>query len=181
MTSVNYPFGTTQVFSYGEDEDALTVTLDAANFEFAAGQGDGYLDFLGYDRQDDPEYLAKTKLNSSGAAVWEGPAFVIPQLFAWRLQLLTQEKYETLWAMYRRQQSEKEPIILEDYRLVMSEPSPKTRTEVGEVMNAPDIAGMDYFCAVFAIRLEMGTRYQIFWDGNARLYELEMTAREILA
>ncbi len=181
MSIVPFPFGKTQVFTYGIAPNNLSVTLDADNFEFASSKGDNYLDFLGYDRYDDPEYLAKSALNMDGTGVWTGPAFVVPQLFEWRLQRLSQTKYETLWAMYRRQQKEKEVITLADYRLVMCEPTPKFRTAAGSVTGAPTIAGVEYFNGVFKIRLEMGDRYHIFKDSSGnRLYELSMQAWEIL-
>lgn len=186
---MSFPFGPMQIFVYGEGEDELTVTISESDFEFAANKGggsdDGFLNFLGYDRHDDPEYLAQIALNSSGAAVWDGPSFVIPQIFEWRLQLLTEEKHETLWAMFALQQRQKQPITLLDFRLAMREAAPKVRAaaavDPAVEMDSPTIAGIDFFWAQFQIQLEMGERGHFFkGEDGELLYELSMSAKEML-
>lgn len=180
MTLV-FPFGNAQAFSLG----SLSVSISAANREYAAGEGEGYLPVLGYDRKNNMDFIAKAAYNSFGTTVWEGPSFAIPQVFEWRLQRLTLAKYEAFWGLWRIQQKTKQAVILNDQRLAMSEPTPKTRQSVGTVTGAPTIPGIEYFWGVFKLELlfdeSQYRRRPRLCTENVHLYDLSFKAREILA
>jgi hypothetical protein len=165
-----FPFGPYQRFTYG----SLEVILNYTDHRWMGGQGSTLLDEWGYDRYQDPEYLAKTRYGYLGASHWQAPPHNAPYKFEWKLQTLPEADYYTLWAMYRQSLRDRQPIRLDDARLALDEPTPRTRGKVGTVIGAPVVAGMEFFFPRFDIVLDLG-RDRGRWQNG---YTLNMTAIE---
>lgn len=158
-TRNRYPFGYGGfVFVY----DTIVVTVTNPKF-FGDNSGEGFASYLAYDRYKDDSQLLVQQPSQLGYAYITGPRYPAPYKFSWNLQLLPLDIYEALWAIYDRQQLERQPCQLRDYHLAMGEPGPRRRGRTQPATNPAAAPGMVYFYPMFNIWLEMpasGRRYQ---------------------
>jgi hypothetical protein len=123
--------GEQQTLTYG----GTTITLTNDNFKPV---GSGWLAFIGYDRQIDTRFLPEIGRSNLGQAFWTGRAHTLPYVFAWELQLLTEDQAWGLYLMSQNQQVSKLPARLVDERLKTLERAPRVRAKKGTVDNKPD-------------------------------------------
>lgn len=169
MTQV-FPFGQGQQFYYDTGGTPITIDLDKF-FYYKTGDGDGYLPFLGYDRYQLTEYAIQSQPSRLGYSFYTGAGFTPPYFFQWNLQKLPTLIYEKFWAMYLRQQKEKLPVVLHDYRLAIGEPGTRNRAKLGTVppTGAPTVGGITYFFPQWQIWLQLDQKRERWKDGEANL------------
>lgn len=164
--------GSQQTLSYGQGLDLITIVLSARNF--AAGEGEGLLRVLGYDRIPQIDQARITRLSTLGVPYWQGPSFEAPQRFAWRLQGLSDQQFFGLQAIFERQQRDRGRVRLIDQRWALHEPLPRTRAKIGAVLAAQP--GMVSYWAQFWIELLPPSDREYRRDGG---HSVSLEAREL--
>lgn len=176
------PFGTYFRLIYDEgNANEIDLTLSApGDFRGEANQS-GRLAMLGYDRIEQEEFYRSSSISAGGTSFQVGPEYRIPYKFIAHL-LLLETQVRNIEAMFLRQQDNPETdILLLDHKIMLQEPTPRTRARHDGATTAPVVApGMVAYWPIYRIEISkfevqsLGLRT----DGQLRYsYNLEMTER----
>lgn len=176
------PFGTSLRLIYDEgNANEIDLTLSApGDFRGDSGQS-GRLGVLGYDRIEQEEYYRSSSISSGGTSFQVGPEFRIPYRFTAHL-LLLEAQVRNIEAMFLRQQDTPESdILLLDHRIMLQEPSPRTRARHDAATVAPvTAAGMVAFWPIYRVEISKFEvqSFGVRSSGQLRYsYNLEMVER----
>jgi hypothetical protein len=150
-------FGTTQKLSYGTGPGLIELVL--TNDNFYPKDGDGHLPQLGYDCAVDQEALLRLTRTAMGSAKLSRPIYTPFQFLTWSLKL-SQPQLLSVWGMWRRQQVEKLPVIVDDQRLAMLDITARARAKIGTVTGVTAPPG----CAIFWPRLAVLLKLEEDWN-----------------
>lgn len=134
----------------------IDVVLDssAGDFRGEAGQK-GRMGLLGWDRQEvDEAGTVVSQESARGTSFQVGPDYRRPFLLMAQL-LLSEQKYRQLEAIFERQQeSPAEGALLFDHRLMLAEPSPRSRARFDAATTAGYVPpGMVLFWPIFVVEV----------------------------
>lgn len=148
-----YPYGPSLRLIYG----ALNVSFTSLAGNFRSEQGKERLLRHGFDCTIRDGTDSKAEPSMMGSPLIKQVPYGVKYEMKTRLQMLTDLQCDTAIAIFQKSHKDGALVTLYNQRLVLKEPSPRTRAKVGTVTGAPAVPGMEYYFAQHRVWIESWT------------------------